>query len=243
MPRCTLWTASTGTDHRIAEEEADAGELGLGAAPRCRSTGPTAPTAHGFWYEPTTLAAGFRHTSAATAHPAPSRRADRQRVAGVPERSFSCGPAAGSRCWTSTTAAAAGSDPPTVTASTANGAAATCEDCSVAIRQTGRRRHGRRSTRVFARGASAGGYLTLQCVTATTLFAGGMARCGIADLGLWRDDAHDFESRYTDILVGAPSQARALRRELSGTTSPSGRHRCCWSTGSPTRLSFPNTRA
>jgi dipeptidyl aminopeptidase/acylaminoacyl peptidase len=66
--------------------------------------------------------------------------------------------------------------------------------------------------RVFVRGASAGGYLTLRCVTASSAFAGGMSRCGISDLMLWRRDAHDFESRYTDRLVGPPSQIDLYRR-------------------------------
>lgn len=68
--------------------------------------------------------------------------------------------------------------------------------------------------RVFVRGASAGGYLTLRCVTASTAFAGGMARCGIADLALWREDTHDFESRYTDLLVG-PASATDLYAQRS----------------------------
>lgn len=66
--------------------------------------------------------------------------------------------------------------------------------------------------RVYVRGASAGGFLTLRCLTATSAFAGGMARCGIADLALWREDAHDFESRYTDMLIGPPSRADAYRQ-------------------------------
>jgi dipeptidyl aminopeptidase/acylaminoacyl peptidase len=66
--------------------------------------------------------------------------------------------------------------------------------------------------RVFVRGASAGGYLTLQCVTASPAFAGGMCRCGIADLALWREDTHDFESRYTDLLVGPRSEIDRYRR-------------------------------
>lgn len=65
--------------------------------------------------------------------------------------------------------------------------------------------------RVLARGASAGGYLTLRCVTAADLFRAGLARCAIADLGLWREDAHDFESRYPDVLVGPPSRADEYR--------------------------------
>ena len=45
-------------------------------------------------------------------------------------------------------------------------------------------------------------------------FAGGMARCGIADIGRWRTDAHDYESRYVDLLVGPPAR-RALWAERS----------------------------
>ncbi len=66
--------------------------------------------------------------------------------------------------------------------------------------------------RVFVRGASAGGYLTLRCITGSTTFAGGMCRCGISDLALWREDTHDFESRYTDRLVGPPSQVKRYQR-------------------------------
>jgi len=65
---------------------------------------------------------------------------------------------------------------------------------------------------VFVRGASAGGYLTLRCITGSSAFAGGMCRCGISDLALWREDAHDFESRYTDMLVGPPSRIDLYRR-------------------------------
>jgi dipeptidyl aminopeptidase/acylaminoacyl peptidase len=65
---------------------------------------------------------------------------------------------------------------------------------------------------VFVRGASAGGYLTLRCITGSNAFAGGMCRCGISDLALWREDAHDFESRYTDVLVGPPSRMDLYRR-------------------------------
>lgn len=79
--------------------------------------------------------------------------------------------------------------------------------------------------RVFVRGASAGGYLTLQCVTATALFRGGMARCAIADLALWREDTHDFESRYTDMLVGPPCAGdlyarRSPARNVDGRSAP-----------------------
>jgi dipeptidyl aminopeptidase/acylaminoacyl peptidase len=75
--------------------------------------------------------------------------------------------------------------------------------------------------RVFVRGASAGGYLTLRCITGSAVFTGGMARCGISDLALWREDAHDFESRYTDLLVGPPSeQERYQRRSPARNVGP-----------------------
>ena len=79
--------------------------------------------------------------------------------------------------------------------------------------------------RVFVRGASAGGYLTLRCITGSTAFIGGMCRCGISDLALWREDTHDFESRYTDMLVGEPSQvdlyrARSPARNVGSRSAP-----------------------
>jgi dipeptidyl aminopeptidase/acylaminoacyl peptidase len=64
---------------------------------------------------------------------------------------------------------------------------------------------------MFVRGASAGGYLTLRCITGSTAFTGGMCRCGISDLALWREDTHDFESRYTDRLIGLPSRVDLYR--------------------------------
>jgi dipeptidyl aminopeptidase/acylaminoacyl peptidase len=79
--------------------------------------------------------------------------------------------------------------------------------------------------RVIARGASAGGYLTLRCVTATGLFCGGASRCGIADLALWREDTHDFESRYADLLVGpdphtATYAERSPARKVTAACAP-----------------------
>jgi dipeptidyl aminopeptidase/acylaminoacyl peptidase len=74
--------------------------------------------------------------------------------------------------------------------------------------------------RIVARGASAGGYLTLRCLTATRLFCGGLSRCGIADLALWRRDSHDFESRYVDLIVG-PARDEALYAQRSPSHSVS----------------------
>jgi dipeptidyl aminopeptidase/acylaminoacyl peptidase len=74
--------------------------------------------------------------------------------------------------------------------------------------------------RIVARGASAGGYLTLRCVTATRLFCGGLSRCGIADLALWRRDSHDFESRYVDLIVG-PASDEGLYAQRSPSRSVS----------------------
>jgi dipeptidyl aminopeptidase/acylaminoacyl peptidase len=87
-------------------------------------------------------------------------------------------------------------------------------DCLAAVGHLGRERMVDPAL-VFVRGASAGGYLTLQCVTGSTAFSGGMCRCGISDLALWREDTHDFESRYTDLLVGPPSEV-----DLYGGRSP-----------------------
>jgi dipeptidyl aminopeptidase/acylaminoacyl peptidase len=67
---------------------------------------------------------------------------------------------------------------------------------------------------VLVRGASAGGYLTLQCLARSDVFLGGMCRCGIADVAKWREDAHDYESRYTDLIVG-PRADDALYAERS----------------------------
>jgi dipeptidyl aminopeptidase/acylaminoacyl peptidase len=78
------------------------------------------------------------------------------------------------------------------------------DDCVTAVRHLVAGGHVD-GERIYVRGASAGGFLTLRCLTSSDLFAGGMARCPIADLALWRAHAHDFESRYTDMLVGPPS--------------------------------------
>jgi dipeptidyl aminopeptidase/acylaminoacyl peptidase len=84
-------------------------------------------------------------------------------------------------------------------------------DCLAAVSYLVRERMVDRE-RVFVRGASAGGYLTLRCITGSTAFTAGMCRCGISDLALWREDTHDFESRYTDRLVGPPSEIELYRR-------------------------------
>jgi dipeptidyl aminopeptidase/acylaminoacyl peptidase len=97
-------------------------------------------------------------------------------------------------------------------------------DCLAAVAYLARERMVD-SERVFVRGASAGGYLTLRCITGSTAFTGGMCRCGISDLALWREDTHDFESRYTDRLVGPPSQVnlyldRSPARNVGSRSAP-----------------------
>jgi dipeptidyl aminopeptidase/acylaminoacyl peptidase len=97
-------------------------------------------------------------------------------------------------------------------------------DCLAAVAHLARERMVD-SERVFVRGASAGGYLTLRCITGSTAFSGGMCRCGISDLALWREDTHDFESRYTDRLVGAPSAVdlyldRSPARNVGSRSAP-----------------------
>ncbi len=97
-------------------------------------------------------------------------------------------------------------------------------DCLAAVAHLARERMVD-SERVFVRGASAGGYLTLRCITGSAAFNGGMCRCGISDLALWREDTHDFESRYTDRLIGPPSQVdlyvgRSPARSVGSRSAP-----------------------
>ena len=63
--------------------------------------------------------------------------------------------------------------------------------------------------RVIIRGGSAGGYTTINALTFHDFFAAGAALYGIADLMVFIDDTHKFESRYLDSLVGPyPEEAQ-----------------------------------
>ena len=58
------------------------------------------------------------------------------------------------------------------------------------------------SSRVAIKGGSAGGYTTINALTFHKRFAVGATYYGIADLSVFIDDTHKFESRYLDSLIG-----------------------------------------
>ena len=58
------------------------------------------------------------------------------------------------------------------------------------------------SSRVAIKGGSAGGYTTINALTFHDRFAVGATYYGIADLSVFIDDTHKFESRYLDTLIG-----------------------------------------
>ncbi|MGP9536492.1 dipeptidyl-peptidase 5 [Brachybacterium sp. AOP43-C2-M15] len=64
--------------------------------------------------------------------------------------------------------------------------------------------------RLAIEGGSAGGWTTLACLTRTDAFAAGVSSFGVAELEQFRQDTHDFESRYIDGLVGPYPERRDL---------------------------------
>ena len=78
----------------------------------------------------------------------------------------------------------------------------------------GRPRH-RRPCQARHRGGSAGGWTVLAALTTTDVFAAGVSRYGIADGITLVADTHDFESRYTDGLIGPYPEAAAVYRDRS----------------------------
>ena len=80
--------------------------------------------------------------------------------------------------------------------------------------------------RIAISGGSAGGYLTLQALVSSDLFAAGVSSYGIADLNLLLDDTHKFESRYPENLLGRneygdlPTTARSPIHHLDELSSP-----------------------
>ncbi len=68
---------------------------------------------------------------------------------------------------------------------------------------------------LLIRGGSAGGYTTLCALTFHDVFAAGMSRYGVADLGSLARDSHKFEARYLDSLVGAYPQEKELYQQRS----------------------------
>ncbi|HEX7352588.1 prolyl oligopeptidase family serine peptidase [Brachybacterium sp.] len=67
--------------------------------------------------------------------------------------------------------------------------------------------------RLAIEGGSAGGWTTLACLTRTDAFAAGVSSFGVAELEQFRQDTHDFESRYIDGLVGPYPERRDLYLE------------------------------
>ncbi|MDR1711869.1 MAG: prolyl oligopeptidase family serine peptidase [Propionibacteriaceae bacterium] len=55
--------------------------------------------------------------------------------------------------------------------------------------------------RIAIKGASAGGYTTLQALVTSDVFAAGVSSYGVGDLEALANDTHKFESRYLDGLV------------------------------------------
>jgi len=58
------------------------------------------------------------------------------------------------------------------------------------------------SNKVAIRGGSAGGYTTINALTFHDTFAVGATYYGIADLSVFIDDTHKFESKYLESLIG-----------------------------------------
>lgn len=64
-------------------------------------------------------------------------------------------------------------------------------------------------SRVFIRGASAGGYTALCALAFTQVFRGGASLYGVSDPLSLRRVTHKFEARYLDWLIGDPQQDAA----------------------------------
>ncbi|MBW4042346.1 MAG: S9 family peptidase [Acidobacteria bacterium] len=76
--------------------------------------------------------------------------------------------------------------------------------------------------RLAIEGGSAGGWTVLAALTTRDVFAAGVSRYGIADGITLVTDTHDFESRYTDGLIGPYPEAEAVYRERSAINHVEG---------------------
>ena len=72
--------------------------------------------------------------------------------------------------------------------------------------------------RLAIRGGSAGGFTVLAALTRSDVFAAGASYYGVSDLTSLAEDTHDFESRYTDGLIGPLPAASAVYDERSPLT-------------------------
>ena len=64
--------------------------------------------------------------------------------------------------------------------------------------------------RIVIHGSSAGGFTVLAALAQSDVFAAGGDFYGVADLGVLAREAHKFESRYMDGLIGAWPAAKAV---------------------------------
>ncbi len=64
-------------------------------------------------------------------------------------------------------------------------------------------------------GRSAGGYTALACLTFRDVFACGASHYGVSDCELLAQEAHKFEARYLDRLIGPYPERRDLYRARS----------------------------
>ncbi len=71
------------------------------------------------------------------------------------------------------------------------------------------------SSRLIARGSSAGGYVTLSALTFYDVFSAGGTYYGIADLTTLAEHTHKFEAHYLDTLIGPYPKEIAVYRERS----------------------------
>ncbi len=72
--------------------------------------------------------------------------------------------------------------------------------------------------RLAIRGGSAGGFTVLAALTRSDVFAAGASYYGVSDLKSLAEDTHDFESSYTDGLIGPLPAASAVYDERSPLT-------------------------
>jgi len=71
------------------------------------------------------------------------------------------------------------------------------------------------TNRLAIKGGSAGGYTTINALTFYDRFAVGATYYGIADLSVFVDDTHKYESRYLDSLIGPYPDAKQLYYDRS----------------------------
>jgi dipeptidyl aminopeptidase/acylaminoacyl peptidase len=71
------------------------------------------------------------------------------------------------------------------------------------------------TNRLAIKGGSAGGYTTINALTFHDRFAVGATYYGIADLTVFIDDTHKYESRYLDSLIGPYPEAKQLYHDRS----------------------------